>query len=31
LEANYHQSPFALGGSMSRHTSHRPYNLVNFK
>jgi hypothetical protein len=31
LEANYHQSPFALGGSMSRHTSRRPYNLVNFK
>ena len=30
LEANYHQPPSALDGSMSRRTSRRHYSLVNF-
>ena len=31
LEANYHQPPSALDGSMGRHASRRHYSLVNFK
>ena len=31
LEANYHQPPSALDGSMGRRTSRRHYSLVNFK
>jgi hypothetical protein len=30
LEANYHQPPSALDGSMGRRSSHRHYSLVNF-
>ena len=31
LEANYHQPPFALDGSMGRRTSRCHYSFVNFK
>ena len=31
LEANYHQPPCALNGSMGRRTSRRHYSLVKFK
>src|SRR4051812_43896280 len=31
LEANYHQPPSALDGSMGRRTSHRRYSLVKLQ